>query len=363
MYQKFSDGVSGWQMTSVTWGKLFRTRSEAGLKDIFASLVGWFHDKIHYWNDVEGVEEDETSESDGRAVKTRATTVRRSYFGLGLSGFHKISYQDWPDLRPSGEIEAQPTAPVICVHGLTRNSHDFDKMAARLCRERRVVCPDVVGRGQSDWLENAALYENLQYNADMNALIARLDVPEVDWVGTSMGGLIGMMLAASAKSPIRKMVINDVGPYISYSSLSKIGNYVGRFPEFSDLDEAEAYLREIHAPFAPMSNKDWRDMARFGVRELENGNLALNYDPKIGDPLRAGLTGFDVNLWPLWDMITCPVLVFRGENSELLTQETAERMATTGPLAEIIEIKDAGHAPTLNTARQIGMIRDWLDEA
>ncbi len=352
-------------MSSAAWSGLFRTRNVAGLKDCFATLLSWFKDKVHFLReeDNEFLEDDSSSGSSEKSAKNRASSARGSYFGLGLSGFHKISYQDWADLRSSGEIEADPNPPVICVHGLTRNSHDFDKMAARLCRERRVVCPDVVGRGQSDWLENAALYENLQYNADMNALIARLDVPEVDWVGTSMGGLIGMMLAASAKSPIRKMVINDVGPYITYSSLSRIGNYVGRSPEFADLEEAETYLREIHAPFAPMSNKDWRDMARFGVRELENGNLALNYDPKIGDPLRAGLTGFDVNLWPLWDMIKCPVLVFRGENSELLTRETAERMVTTGPCAEVIEIKEAGHAPTLNTARQIGMIRDWLDKA
>lgn len=286
-------------------------------------------------------------------------SVRREFKGLGLSGFHKVSYQEWG----GGALARKDNkSPVICVHGLTRNSHDFDRMAEQLSSDRRVVCPDIVGRGQSDWIDNSALYENLQYNADMNALISRLDVPQVDWVGTSMGGLIGMMLAASGKSPIRKMVINDVGPYIPYAAISKIGNYVGRSPEFNDLAEAEDYLRKIHSEFAPMSDEDWSHMATFGTRSLENGKLALNYDPKIGDPVRAGLTGFDVNLWSLWEMIDCPVLVFRGENSKLLTKDISDRMESTGPCAKVIEIKEAGHAPTLNTPEQIKIISDWFDE-
>lgn len=286
---------------------------------------------------------------------------RREFLGLGLSGFHKVSYQEWENKTPSFRRKIKKPS-VVCVHGLTRNSHDFDKIADQLSEDRRVVCPDIVGRGHSDWIANSALYENLQYNADMNALISRLDEREIDWIGTSMGGLIGMMLAASANSPIRKLVINDVGPYIPYSALAKIGSYVGRSPEFETMVEAEDYLRQIHVEFAPMSDEDWQDMTHYGVREVEGGKFALNYDPGIGDPVRAGLTGFDVNLWPLWEMIQCPVLVFRGENSKLLTPSIAERMEETGPKATVIEIPEAGHAPTLNIPSQIKMISDWLDK-
>ncbi len=304
--------------------------------------------------------------SDGGKTGTYAPhpatgSKRREFLGLGLSGFHKISYQEWEVKRGSFGRKAQKPS-VVCVHGLTRNSHDFDKMADQLSEDRRVVCPDIVGRGHSDWIANSALYENLQYNADMNALISRLDEREIDWVGTSMGGLIGMMLAASANSPIRKLVINDVGPYIPYAALAKIGAYVGRSPEFETMEEAENYLRKIHAEFVPMSNEDWEAMTLYGVREIEGGKYALNYDPGIGDPVRAGLTGFDVNLWPLWEMIECPVLVFRGENSKLLTPSIAERMRETGPETTVIEIAEAGHAPTLNIPSQIKMISEFLDK-
>jgi pimeloyl-ACP methyl ester carboxylesterase len=295
------------------------------------------------------------------SLADHAYSKRSEYQGLGISGFHKVSYQDWEN-RSSSLFTRDKHLPLICVHGLTRNSHDFDKIAFHLSANRRVVCPDIVGRGQSDWIANSALYEYLQYNADMNALISRVNSHQIDWLGTSMGGLIGMMLAASANSPIRKLILNDVGPYIPYAALSKIGDYVGRSPEFEDLNEAEDYLRHIHQEFVPMTDDDWKEMTRTGVRELDNGKLALNYDPGIGDPVRAGLTGIDVNLWGLWEMIDCPVLVFRGENSKLLTPSIAERMQETGPKATLIEIPGAGHAPTLNIPSQIKMISDWLNE-
>lgn len=302
--------------------------------------------------------------------------VRKDFLGLSFAGFHKVSYQEWGGSRSlsrngtadqGAKVKSvvgsdNEPCPLVCVHGLTRNSHDFDKLAAKISQSRRVVCPDIVGRGQSDWLANGALYDNIQYNADMNALIARIGSDEVDWLGTSMGGLIGMMLAASAKSPIRRLILNDIGPYISYASLKRIGNYVGAGPEFADLDEAETYLREIHAPFAPMNDEDWQDMATLGTREIENGKLVLNYDPKIGDPLRGGLTGFDVNLWPLWDMIKCPVLVFRGKQSDLLTAEITDKMSKRGPCVSIVEIEGAGHAPTLNSPEDIELIEDWLNQ-
>jgi len=288
-----------------------------------------------------------------------AGSVRSEFLGLSFAGFHKVSYQDWIPENVQTASTSKP--PLICVHGLTRNSHDFDKLAAQMSKKRRVICPDIVGRGQSDWFENGAQYENIQYNADMNALIARIGAGTVDWLGTSMGGLIGMMLAASNKSPIRRLILNDIGPYLSYDALKTIGDYVGRAPEFEDLAEAELYLRQIHVQFAPMRDEDWREMARKGTRKLSSGKFILNYDPKIGDPVRASLGGIDINLWPLWDMIKCPVLVIRGAQSKLLTPEITKEMQQRGPGVEVIEIEGAGHAPTLNTPKEIKLIEKWLN--
>ncbi len=283
------------------------------------------------------------------------TTPHLKYINcLNPSGTHKTAYFQWDT--------PNTTSPIICVHGLTRNAHDFDKLAQALSHRTQVICPDVVGRGQSDWLPSPQLYDYSQYVSDMNTLITQTKSPKISWVGTSMGGLIGMMLAAMPQSPIKYLIINDVGPYLEAKALDRIASYTGTAPKFKNLQEVEQYLRTVHAPFAPMTNQDWQAMARHGSKQTANGNYQLSYDPKIGDALRASLTGQDINLWPIWEAISCPTLVIRGAKSDLLSQETAQQMTKTGPKAQLIEIAQAGHAPSLMSQDQINLIANWLKD-
>ena len=266
-------------------------------------------------------------------------------------GLHRVAYREWGD-PASGQV-------VVCVHGLTRNGRDFDFLAAALAGDCRVVCPDVAGRGDSAWLADTSLYGVPQYVADMVTLIARLDVERVDWVGTSMGGLIGMALAAMKDSPIRRLVLNDVGPQLAAVALQRIGGYVGRSFRFPDLAAAEAHLRVAYAPFGPLSDAQWQFLTRHSVRAAEGG-FAFNYDPGIGDAFRAAPALMDVNMWPLYDSIRCPTLVLRGAESDLLSRDTLRQMAERGPRALTLEFPGIGHAPTLLAADQIEPIRDFL---
>lgn len=270
---------------------------------------------------------------------------------LGRGGFHNMAYAAWGD----GEAASN----VVCVHGLTRNGRDFDALAASLANTRRVVCPDVVGRGRSDWLSDPAEYQTPQYVSDMAALIARMDVGWVDWVGTSMGGLIGMALAAQPGTPIRRLVLNDVGPFIPKSALERIGEYCGQALTFDDIEGLARYLRVVHAPFGPLTDEQWHHLAIHGARDTGKG-LALAYDPGIAVPFKAPDGLADIDLWSLWDAIRCPVLVLRGESSDLLTAETTAEMASRGPKAKVVEIADCGHAPALMAEDQIALIDEWL---
>jgi pimeloyl-ACP methyl ester carboxylesterase len=271
-----------------------------------------------------------------------------SYMGLGPSGFHRLVYAEW------GAAAAPRT--LICVHGLTRNGRDFDRLAAVLSERCRVICPDVAGRGRSDWLP-AAEYTYPQYLADMTVLIARLGAGDVDWLGTSMGGLIGMQLAAAAQSPVRRLILNDIGPFIPKAAL-RASATISAGSAFASLDELEAYLRKLHAPFGPMTDQDWRHLALQGYRRRENGGFGLAYDPGIAAGYVAGVKQ-DVDLWALWDKIACPVLVLHGANSDVLTASTAKEMQKRGPKAKVIDGAGAGHAPGLVTEDQIAAIRDW----
>lgn len=277
-----------------------------------------------------------------------------AYLGLSAAGFHRIVYRDWRSSAPAGP-------PVVCVHGLTRNSGDFDYLARALVmgHDRRVVCPDVVGRGRSDWLGNPALYGYPQYLADAAALLARIDAPAVDWVGTSMGGLIGLLLAAQPNSPIRRLVLNDVGPLVPKAGLERIAAYVGKDPVFEDMAALEAYLRYVLSGFGAISDDGWRHLATHSARALPDGRFGLAYDPGIaaafsGQPLD------DVDLWAVWDRVICPVLVIRGENSDILRADTAAEMTRRGPATTLVEIPDTGHAPSLMTDMQIGVVERFL---
>ena len=267
-------------------------------------------------------------------------------------GLHRIAYLEW------GEPKNQRV--LVCVHGLGRCARDFDTLAAALCERYRVVCPDMAGRGDSDWLSDPMLYQLPQYLGDVVTLIARLDVESVHWLGTSMGGLIGMALAAQPGTPVRKLVINDAGPVVSKVSLERIANYFGMAPVFPDLETADKYVRAVSATFGPHSDAQWRFLTEVAVRKNADGSLRLHYDPKIAEPFRVTMPEKDLELWPLWDAIRCPTLVLRGAQSDLLTRDTCDKMAGRGPKAKVVEIPGVGHAPTLMHADQIRLVRDLL---
>jgi pimeloyl-ACP methyl ester carboxylesterase len=277
---------------------------------------------------------------------------RRSVLCASPKGLHRIAYTEWGDAR-------NPHA-LVCVHGLTRCGRDFDELARTMAQHYRVVCPDVAGRGDSDWLPDPSLYALGQYLADMVTLVARLDVAEVHWVGTSMGGLIGMALAALKNTPVAKLVLNDAGAVVSRASIERIAQYVGRAPSFASIEEAEAYIRMVSAPFGPHSDAQWRFLTEVVVRQNADGSYRLNYDPMLAETYRATMPAGDLELWPLYDAVRCPTLVLRGELSDLLTRETCVRMAQRGPRPRIVEIPGVGHAPTLLHAEQIEVVREFL---
>jgi pimeloyl-ACP methyl ester carboxylesterase len=263
-----------------------------------------------------------------------------------------MAYLEWGD--PGNR------AVLVCVHGLTRTARDFDEVARALCAQWRVVCPDVAGRGESDRLPDAMLYGLPQYVSDMVTLIARLDVETVNWVGTSMGGLIGMALAAQAGSPVTRLVLNDVGPHITRASLERISSYVGRAPIFGSIAEAERYIRDIAAPFGPHSDAQWRFLTETWIRRNDDGTWRAHYDPRIGEARL--VPEKDLELWELYDAVRCPTLLLRGEHSDLLTRDTAAEMQRRGPKARLVEIRGVGHAPTLLHPDHIAIVREFLLE-
>jgi len=267
-------------------------------------------------------------------------------------GLHRIAYLEWGD----------PKNPkvLVCVHGLTRCARDFDALAAAMSDRYRVVCPDVAGRGDSQWLADPMLYQLPQYLSDMVTLVARLDVEEIHWLGTSMGGLIGMALAAQANTPIGRLVINDAGPVVTKVSLERIGSYVGMAPVFPDFAAAEQYVRTINAPFGPHNDAEWRFLTEIVMRRNDDGSYRFHYDPKLAEPFRKLMPEKDLELWPLWDAIQCPTLVLRGAQSDLLTAATCEKMKQRGPKAKVVEIPGVGHAPTLMHEDQIAIVRKFL---
>jgi pimeloyl-ACP methyl ester carboxylesterase len=221
------------------------------------------------------------------------------------------------------------------------------------------VCPDVVGRGRSDWLGVKTDYGFPLYVADMITLLARLDAQTVHWVGTSMGGIIGMLIAAQPHTPISRLVLNDVGPVITATSLRRIGEYVGRAPKFPTMAAAEAWIREVSAPFGALTDVQWRHLTQYSVRPVEGG-FAMVYDGGIGDAFRANPITTDVSLWDAYKAIRCPTMVIRGAESDLLERATIEQMAQTGPRARTVEIPRVGHAPVLMDAPQIAIVSDFL---
>lgn len=273
------------------------------------------------------------------------------------AGLHRIAYWEWA--ARSGLAEAPV---VVCVHGLTRNGRDFDALAQQLSEHFRVICPDMAGRGRSDRLAQSALYAIPQYLADCVALIARLDVDQVGWVGTSMGGLVGMSLAALANNPVRCLVLNDVGPELSVEGLARIGDYVGKAPNFASYEECLAYTKVIAAGFGPHDASGWDLLARHYWTE-SGGRWRVHYDPRIAEPFASAGRAGPVSLWPLYDAIRCATLVLRGAKSDLLQSGTAQAMTERGPRAKLVQVEGVGHAPSLIPQNQITTVKQFLQES
>lgn len=285
------------------------------------------------------------------AQKRHAGVRERSVQCIGPHGLHRMAYTEWGD--PANR------KVLMCVHGLTRNGRDFDDLARGLLDEYRVVCPDVVGRGRSDWLGVKSDYGFPLYVSDMVTLLARLNADTVHWVGTSMGGIIGMLLAGLPHSPVSRLVLNDVGPVITAVSLRRIGDYVGRAPKFESMAAAQAWIREVSAPFGPLTDLQWEHLTRYSVRPVEGG-FSMVYDPGIGDVFRSTPIIGDFEMWDAYKAVRCPTLAIRGAQSDLLEHATLLKMAELGPCAQIAEIEGVGHAPMFMDETQIALVREFL---
>ncbi len=275
---------------------------------------------------------------------------------LSPAGLHSMAYQEWGD-------PANPRV-LVCVHGVTRVSDDFDDLAAAMADHYRVICPDVVGRGRSGWLKDPRFYAVPQYVSDMVTLIARLDAPQVDWFGTSMGALIGMGLAALPDSPIRRMLMNDVGPTLNFEALTRIGSYIGQDLRFDSFEQGRDYIREVSAPFGPHSESQWDKLARDVLKQDADGRWRRHYDPAIAGAFRAltvdAARQGEAALWAAYDAIRCPVMLVRGSESDLLSRETALQMTERGPRATLEELPGIGHAPTFVQDEQIALARRFF---
>ncbi|RJG06348.1 alpha/beta hydrolase [Noviherbaspirillum cavernae] len=275
---------------------------------------------------------------------------------LSPAGLHTMAYKEWGD----------PHNPdvLVCVHGVTRVSDDFDNLAQELCKDYRVICPDVVGRGRSSRLRDPRYYVVPQYVSDMVTLLARLDATTVHWVGTSMGGLIGMGLASLPENPVRKLVLNDIGPALNYSALERIGGYIGQDMRFATFDEAANYIRGISLPFGPHTDDEWRKIAADVLQQDRDGKWIRHYDLNLAVPFKsvtpASAKQDEAMLWAAYDAITCPTLLTRGAESDLLSRDVAQAMTKRGPQSRLMEFAGVGHAPTFMHADQITAVKEFL---
>jgi pimeloyl-ACP methyl ester carboxylesterase len=284
------------------------------------------------------------------------------------SGSHRMAYWLW------GPHDA--THVIVCAHGLSRQGRDFDALAqgllARATTPLRVVCPDVVGRGRSDWLADPRGYGIPQYAGDMlqllNQLHAAAPISTLDWVGTSMGGLIGITLCGAPKLPlpvpVRRLVLNDVGPVIEWTALQRIGTYLGQTGRFASVQQAADAMWLISRSFGPHTPEQWLALSQAMVKPLPEGGFTLHYDPAIAVPFRAvteaDATAGQAALWQLYDAVRARTLLLRGADSDLLSRETAQEMMRRGPLPRLVEFEGVGHAPTLVTDSQVEAVASFL---
>jgi pimeloyl-ACP methyl ester carboxylesterase len=274
---------------------------------------------------------------------------------LGSAGLHRMAYWEWGD-------PANPRV-LVCVHGLSRQGRDFDTLARDLAADYRVICPDVVGRGRSDRLADPMGYAIPNYVADMVTLLARLDAAQVDWVGTSMGGLVGLGLASLPGSPVRRLVLNDVGPTIQPAALRRIGGYLGQPAHWRSLDQAADALWAISQGFGSHTREQWLQLTRPQL-VADGDGFKPHYDPAIAVPFRAitheVAAAGEAMLWQGYDRVSCPTLLLRGAESDLLSRDTALAMTQRGPRARLHEFAGVGHAPMLVQPEQRAVVREFL---
>jgi len=279
---------------------------------------------------------------------------------FSMSGLHQVAYKEW------GE-EDNPNV-LVCVHGVTRVADDFDNLAQSLCKDYRVVCPDVVGRGRSGKLRNPALYAIPQYVSDMVTLLARVlargERQTVDWFGTSMGGLIGMGLASLPDSPVSKLVLNDIGPTLDPLAIQRIGDYIAQEVRFPTFEAGAEFVKMVSTTFGEHTDAEWRKLAADVLRQDQDGSWIRHYDMGLALPFQSvtpeSARADEARLWAAYDAIRCPTLLVRGANSDLLSRETALAMTQRGPMAKLVEIPGVGHAPTFLHADQIAIAKEFL---
>lgn len=270
------------------------------------------------------------------------------------AGQHRIVYQDWGD-------ENNPNL-LICVHGLTRNSRDFDYLASELSSKYRVIAPDIVGRGQSDWLPDPSLYTLEQYINDMGILLAHLKAKQVDWLGTSLGGIIGMAIASQPASPIKRLILNDIGPVIKKEAIAYLATSLAETPHFKSLDELKGFLQQAYSAMGQLDQAHWEHMVAHDHRITSEGKITRNFDPKITQSVGT-LINSDITLWDIWENIQCPVLILHGEESVILTPEICQDMLKRNPHASLKTFPGVGHTPSLIPEKQIDVVASWLTQA
>jgi pimeloyl-ACP methyl ester carboxylesterase len=281
------------------------------------------------------------------------TAQEKSFLGLSPKGFHRVLYSEWGDPKNRDVV--------VCVHGLTRNRHDFDFLAQHLAADYRVICPDIVGRGDSDYLQDPFLYSYPQYLSDMNALMARLNVDRVSWVGTSMGGLMGIMLASFPQTPIKKLILNDIGSVVSAEGLKRIATYAEIETAFKTAEEGHAYLLQHHLKFmGKIGEEPLKNLLTHSLKFNEAKKLwEVAYDTLAGHTFSKNEEYVDVDFSAYWNDIKCPVLLLRGALSDIISAETAKKMLQKKQVS-FIELPGIGHPPSLSTPEQVGMIHEWL---
>jgi len=249
---------------------------------------------------------------------------------------------------------------MLCVHGDTRQSRDFGRLAETLAKNYHVIGFDLAGHGKSGWLADKKDYSFETSTRHINGLLDYRNVSQLDWIGTFTGGILGMMFAARDVTPVRRLILNDTGAFVSSESIKRFIDNIENTVSFKNLNEASIYFRTVYSGFGALDDADWSDFIIRSVNREANGSYSLHYDPEVIESLK-NIPG-DIDLWDIYNKIQCPVLLLRGENSDVLSKSTAERMTQTGPKAQLIEFKNCGHAPSLMNSEHIIAISNWLRE-